>query len=132
MGRIPELGRSPGVGNGNPLQYSCLGNPMDRGAWQVMGSYGVAKNCTQLKRLITHTHDVKPQLLLSGSLHSPRPSLEGQSEAANSGRELGERGAYSNCTSLVRFYSVCRPHRGSELRLGARLPGVRSGCTSVS
>ena len=32
---IPELGRSPGGGNGNPLQYSCLGNPMDRGAWRV-------------------------------------------------------------------------------------------------
>ena len=30
---IPELGRSPGEVNGNPLQYSCLGNPMDRGAW---------------------------------------------------------------------------------------------------
>ena len=34
-GLIPELGRSPGVGNGNPLQYSCLENPIDRGAWQA-------------------------------------------------------------------------------------------------
>ena len=33
MGLIPRLGRSPGEGNGNPLQYSCLGNPMDRGTW---------------------------------------------------------------------------------------------------
>ena len=32
-GSIPGLGRSPGEGNGNPLQYSCLGNPMDRGVW---------------------------------------------------------------------------------------------------
>ena len=32
IGSIPELGRSPGEGNGNPLQYSCLGNPMHRGA----------------------------------------------------------------------------------------------------
>ena len=32
-GSIPGLGRSPGKGNGNPLQYSCLDNPMDRGAW---------------------------------------------------------------------------------------------------
>ena len=32
-GSIPESGRSPGEGNGNPLQYSCLGNPMGRGAW---------------------------------------------------------------------------------------------------
>ena len=34
-GLIPRLGRSPGEGNGNLLQYSCLGNPMDRGAWQT-------------------------------------------------------------------------------------------------
>ena len=33
-GVTPELGRSPGEGNGNPLQYSCLGNHMDRGPWQ--------------------------------------------------------------------------------------------------
>ena len=32
-GLIPGLGRSPGEGNGNPIHYSCLGNPMDRGAW---------------------------------------------------------------------------------------------------
>ena len=47
-GSIPGLGRSPGEGNGNPLQYSSLENSMDRGAWQV---YGVAKSWTQL----THT-----------------------------------------------------------------------------
>ena len=35
MGLIPRLGRSPGMGNGNLLQYSCLENPMDRGAWQA-------------------------------------------------------------------------------------------------
>ena len=35
MGLIPGLGRSSGGGNGNPLQYSCLGNPMDRGAWRA-------------------------------------------------------------------------------------------------
>ena len=34
-GSIPELGRSSGGGNGNPLQYSCLETPMDRGAWQA-------------------------------------------------------------------------------------------------
>ena len=41
-GLIPESGRSPGEGNGNPFQYSCLGNPMDRGAWQAQ-VHGVAK-----------------------------------------------------------------------------------------
>ena len=35
MGSIPGFGRSAGGGNGNPLQYSCLENPMDRGAWQA-------------------------------------------------------------------------------------------------
>ena len=40
---IPGLGRSPGEGNGNPLQYSCVENPMDRGAWRaiVTGSHRV-------------------------------------------------------------------------------------------
>jgi len=35
VGSIPRLGRSPGEGNSNPVQYSCLGNPMDRGAWRA-------------------------------------------------------------------------------------------------
>ena len=41
-GSIPGMGRSPGEGNGNPLGYSCLGNPMDKGAWQA-AVQGVAK-----------------------------------------------------------------------------------------
>ena len=44
---IPGLGRSPGEGNGYPLQYSCLENPMDGGAWWAI-VYGVAKSWTQL------------------------------------------------------------------------------------
>ena len=44
---IPESGRSSGGGHGDPFQYSCLENPMDRGAWQAM-VHGVAKNQTQL------------------------------------------------------------------------------------
>ena len=44
---IPKSGRSPEEGNGNPLQYSCLGNPMDRGAWWAT-IHGVAKSWTQL------------------------------------------------------------------------------------
>ena len=42
---IPGSGRSPGEGHGNPLQYSCLENPMDRGAWWAT-LHGVAKNRT--------------------------------------------------------------------------------------
>jgi len=41
-GSIPGSGRCPGEGNGNPLQYSCLGNPMDRGAWEAT-VHGVTK-----------------------------------------------------------------------------------------
>ena len=47
VGSIPELGRSPGGGNGNPLQYSCLGNPTDRGAWWAR-VHGVAKSWMRL------------------------------------------------------------------------------------
>ena len=51
-GSIPGSGRSPGEGNGNPLQYSCLENPMDRGAWQVI-VHGVAKSQTWLSNWTT-------------------------------------------------------------------------------
>ena len=47
MSWIPGLERSPGEGNDNPLQYSCLGNPMDRGAWQAT-VHGVTRVKTQL------------------------------------------------------------------------------------
>ena len=52
QGSIPESGRSPGEGNGNPLQCSCLENPRDRGAWWAT-VHGVAKSWTWLKRLST-------------------------------------------------------------------------------
>ena len=45
---IPGLGRAPGEGNGNPVQYSCLENSMDRGAWWAT-VHDVAKSWTQLK-----------------------------------------------------------------------------------
>ena len=47
LGSVPESGRSPGDGNGNPFQYSCLGNLMDGGAWQATVP-GVAKSQTRL------------------------------------------------------------------------------------
>ena len=53
-GSIPGLGRSPGGGNGNPLQYSCLGNPMDGGVlWATI--HGATKSQIQLT-LCVHTH----------------------------------------------------------------------------
>ena len=52
---IPGSGRSLGKGHGNPLQYSCLENPMDRGTWSVT-VHRVIKSWTQLKRLGMHAH----------------------------------------------------------------------------
>ena len=48
LGSIPGLGKSPGEGNGNSLQYSCLENSMDRGAWRAT-VHGIAKSRTRLK-----------------------------------------------------------------------------------
>ena len=54
VGLIPGSGRSSGEGNHNPLQYSYLENPMDRGAWWAT-VYRIAKSWTRLKQLNTHT-----------------------------------------------------------------------------
>ena len=59
LGSIPGLERSLGEGNGNPLQYSCLENPMDRGAWQTK-AYGVIKSQTQLSDQHFTSVDKKP------------------------------------------------------------------------
>ena len=64
-GSIPGLGRCPGEGNGNPLQNSCLGNPMDRGAWQVaVESTGLEKRHDWV-----HTHP-KPHSCWKGEIPS--------------------------------------------------------------
>ena len=55
---IPGSGRSPGEGNGNPLQYSCLENSMDRGAWQAT-VLGVAKSWTWLSTQYSHNRTFK-------------------------------------------------------------------------
>ena len=53
-GSIPGSERSPGEGHVNPVQYSCLENPMNRGTWQAT-IHRISKSKTQLKRLRTHT-----------------------------------------------------------------------------
>ena len=60
VGLISGLGRSPGEVKGNPLQYSCLENPVDRGAWRAT-VHGITKSWTPLKQLSMHAfpHETK-------------------------------------------------------------------------
>ena len=68
MSLIPGLGRSSGEGHGNPLQYSCLENPVDRGAWQAMVLRG-EKSQTQLKQFSTHIRrDQKTELFIPNNV----------------------------------------------------------------
>ena len=68
-GLIPGLGRSSGGGHGNPLQYSCLENPMDRGAWRAT-VHRVAKSLTWLKWLSTHAQSYFETEIISVSLET--------------------------------------------------------------
>ena len=68
LGSVPGLGRSPGGGHGNPLQYSCLENSMDRGAWWAT-VHGVAKSRTWLKWL-SRSSSVFMQRILSINEHT--------------------------------------------------------------
>ena len=70
-GLIPGSGRSPGGGIGNPLQYSFLENPMDRGAWQAI-VHGVAKSQTQLSNFTFpfHLHALEKEM----ATHSGAPA----------------------------------------------------------
>ena len=62
-GGLPWVGRSPGGRHGNPLQYSCLENPMDRGAfWAIV--HRVEKNQIPLKQLSTHAYPLQKQIYL--------------------------------------------------------------------
>ena len=67
IGSIPESGRPSGEGHGNPLQYSCLVNPVDRGAWWSM-VHMVAKSRTLLKLLSTHSSVQSSRSVVSDSL----------------------------------------------------------------
>ena len=79
-GSIPGLGRSPGEGNSNPLQYSCLENPMDRGAWQATDHRAAESDTT---RDLAHTR----RFSLSSVLESPGGSA-GKEPACSAG-DLG-------------------------------------------
>ena len=82
MGSIPGSGRSPGEGSGNPLQYSCLGNPMDRGAWWAP-VHGVdckelvtKPNCASSSNHLYWCPIAEPHVALSTCLCSQGPGGE--------------------------------------------------------
>ena len=83
---IPRLGRSPGEGDGNPLQYSCLENSMDRGAWQAI-VHGVAKSQTQLSNYLQVQRP--PDRWRRFLFRSRRATIESQVENLLLGRTLG-------------------------------------------
>ena len=82
LGSLPGLGRSPGEGHDNPLQYSCLENPMDRGAWRAT-VHGVAKGQTQLNTHI-HIHTPSPRdvSILPGGEEENKTKDSGTSSAS--------------------------------------------------
>ena len=69
-GLIPGLGRSPGGGNGNPLQYSCLGNPTDRGAWG-----DIAAPVTMMEHLGSREDEKKKKKVGCNRLPERKPFL---------------------------------------------------------
>ena len=104
LGSIPRLGRSPGEGNGNPLQYSCLENPMDGAAWWAI-VHGFTKSWTRLSNFTTLQYCVDfchtlacirrrqwhpTSVLLSGKSHGWR-SLVGCSPWGREESDMTER-----------------------------------------
>ena len=90
-GLIPGLGRSPKIGNGNPLQYSCLGNRMERGAWWAT-VHRVAKSWTC--QATEHTHKTEESRLIYGQdtlgvgQYIPRPGSKSATSYVNLGESL--------------------------------------------
>ena len=82
--RDPGWGRSPGEGHGNPLQYSCLENPMDRGAWQAT-VHRVTKSWTQLEQLSTHSTPLPKKDLRNIQLYLDFPIIWIKPSLVNTG-----------------------------------------------
>ena len=96
-GLIPGPGRSPEGGHGNPLQYSCLENPMDRGAWWAT-VHRVTKNWTRLKQLSTRVHACITSVRMLNRTHGEADCLE------NLGKPPGE-GSINRVSDLFNRFS---------------------------
>ena len=104
VGLIPELGRSPGGGHGNPLQYSCLENPMDRGTWWATVQ-GVAKSRTRLSDL-AHTHGGSVYTMGTSTRHTSEPPSPSSSPSQtwstySTSLGLGAQRRHSLCGHVV-------------------------------
>ena len=109
MGSIPELGRSPERGHGNPLQYSCLGNPMDRGSWWAT-VHGVAKSRIGLSmHMILQSNQLRAHMLCT----RPRAAAAKHQRlgAENTKLTLSQSGGQK---SEVKVSARAVPSRGSE------------------
>ena len=113
-GLIPGLGRSPGEGNGNPLQYSCLENPMDRGAWRAT-VHGVTKSWTQLSNF---THTYFPTATMAAKFSNSFKMLRENSCQL----EFCTAAAAAAGTSLQSCPTLCDPIDGSSP--GSPVPGI--------
>ena len=86
VGSMPESGRCPGGGNGNPLQYSCLGNPMDRGAWRATVHEVAEPGGPPCMRLQSCAHDCAQHM------HTQRRKFtKGRKEEMKGGRRRGAK-----------------------------------------
>ena len=135
-GLIPGLGRFPGEGHGNPLQYSCPENPMDRGAWWAT-VHRVAKSRTRLKRLsndrsgpgspgtirlfpgwLAPHRPVRHRCLLLTRTTLPLPQVVAERVLCPAAREpwLLQGCEGSQCRSAVPRRSACQPGQGPGQR----------------
>ena len=102
--RIRGLGSIPGEGNGSPLQYSCLENPMDRGAWQA-AVHGIVKSWTRLERLSTQQ--------LFGSIYLVLTTVS-LILAIMSNLEMTESVSEGGTSLAVQWLGICLPMQGVQ------------------
>ena len=102
LGSIPGLGRSPGEGNGNPLQYSCPENPMDGGAWWAT-VHGVAKSQTRLSDFTSPIHLTMKKWLMHESIQGSHSTsdyeceLQSRKACYSFSRKYGDNHIYFAC-----------------------------------